>query len=196
MKFSYEEEKDEDLIRQIREGNEAASDYLLEKYKDMVRARARAMFLAGGDTDDLIQEGMIGLFKAIRDYSPDRGSSFRTFAGLCVERQMLSAVQTSNRKKHSPLNSSVLLDEGTETEMLESGRTGDNPEELIISQENEMAFINEIRESLSPLENRVLALYLDGNSYEAIGKQLGKSSKSVDNALKRVRIKVRARIQM
>ena len=196
MKFSYEEEKDEDLIRQIREGNEAASDYLLEKYKDMVRARARAMFLAGGDTDDLIQEGMIGLFKAIRDYSPDRGSSFRTFAGLCVERQMLSAVQNSNRKKHSPLNSSVLLDEGTETEMLESGRTGDNPEELIISQENEMAFINEIRESLSPLENQVLALYLDGNSYEAIGKQLGKSSKSVDNALKRVRIKVRARIQM
>ena len=196
MKLSYEEEKDEDLIGQIREGDEAASDYLLEKYKDMVRARARAMFLAGGDTDDLIQEGMIGLFKAIRDYSPDRGSSFRTFAGLCVERQMLSAVQNSNRKKHSPLNSSVLLDEGAETEMLECGRTGENPEELIISQENEMAFINEIRESLSPLENQVLALYLDGNSYESIGKQLGKSSKSVDNALKRVRFKVRARINV
>ena len=189
----YENLDDEALIVRYRQGDEAALDHLLYKYKNMVRTRARAMFLAGGDTDDLIQEGMIGLFKAVRDYEKDRGSSFQNFAKLCVERQMLNAIQLSNRKKHSPLNSSVSLDGDPETEML-SGNRIDNPEELVIDQEDLRSLSEKNYSILSPLEKQVLEMYLEENSYEEIGNRLGKSAKSVDNALRRIRKKLRGNL--
>jgi len=191
MESPYENLEDEELILRYRGGDEAVLDYLLDKYKNLVRSRARALFLAGGETDDLIQEGMIGLFKAVRDYETDKGTPFHAFASLCVERQLLSAVQNSNRKKHSPLNSSVSLDADPENEIWTIMRAEDNPEEILIDRENEEVLKGKIREFLSPLENRVLALYLEGYSYADIGEKLNKSSKSVDNALSRIRVKIR-----
>jgi len=186
----YDGLRDEELILRYRQGEEAVLDFLLDKYKNMVRTRARARFLAGGETDDLIQEGMIGLFKAVRDYEPGRGSSFRTFAQLCVERQLLTAVQHSNRKKHSPLNSSVSLDTGENSENWVSGRAEDNPEDLVISRENAKSFAEMINGSLSRLEMQVLELYLEGNTYGEIAEKLGRTTKSVDNALRRIRSKI------
>ena len=191
MESPYENLEDEELILRYRAGEEAVLDYLLDKYKNLVRSRARAMFLAGGETDDLIQEGMIGLFKAVRDYETDKGTAFRSFAALCVERQMLSAVQNSNRKKHSPLNSSVSLDADPENEIWTSGRAEGNPEEILIDRENAELLEGKIRDFLSPLENRVLDLYLEGYSYIDIGEKLNKPPKSVDNALRRIRGKIR-----
>ena len=187
----YENLSDEELILKYREGEESVLDFLLNKYKNMVRSQARALFLAGGETDDLIQEGMIGLFKAIRDYEPDKGSRFQPFAQLCVGRQMLTAVQLSNRKKHSPLNSSVSLYSDAGTEAWNRSRGGDNPEEILIDQENAENLATKIFSSLSSLEQKVLELYLEGRSYADIGRELGKSAKSVDNALRRIREKVR-----
>ena len=181
---------DEELILRYRQGEKAVLDFLLEKYKNMVRTRARARFLAGGETDDLIQEGMIGLFRAVRDFEPEQGSSFRTFAQLCVDRQILAAVQRSNRKKHSPLNSSISLDAGEDSGKWVSGRAEDNPEDLVISRENAKSFAEMINGSLSSMEMRVLELYLEGNTYGEIAGKLGRTTKSVDNALKRIRSKI------
>ena len=155
-----------------------------------MRKKARARFLIGGDTDDLIQEGMIGLFKAIRDYRDDREASFRTFAGLCIDRQMANAIEGSTRQKHQMLNTAVSLNKDQEENEKHLGWAV-SPEELLIDRENMEAMMEEITRSLSTMENKVLALYLAGNSYAAIAGSLGKTPKSVENALRRIRTKIR-----
>lgn len=180
---------DEELILRLHGGEEEISDYLMEKYKEFVRRKARAMYLMGGETDDLIQEGMIGLFKAVKDYRPEKDASFRTFAGLCIDRQLYSAIQSSNRKKHLPLNSYVSLNSENETGDLE-GQWSENPEALIIDRERTSALEAEIRKMLSPMENKVLKYYLQGYGYVKIGELMGKNPKAVDNALQRIRGKI------
>lgn len=182
---------DEELIRRLHEGEEEISDYLMEKYKEFVRRKARAMYLMGGDTDDLIQEGMIGLFKAVKDYRPEKEASFRTFAGLCIDRQLYNAIQSSNRKKHLPLNSYLSLNSDEETGSLE-GQWSENPEALIIDRERTSTLEQEIRNSLSPMENKVLTYYLQGCGYVKIAELMGKKPKSIDNALQRIRGKIRS----
>lgn len=186
----YQEYTDEELIRRLRGGEEKISEYLVEKYKDMVRKEARAMYLIGGETDDLVQEGMIGLFKAVRDYEPDKEASFQTFARICVERQLYNAIQGSNRQKHHPLNTYVSLSQEEETvhlgELLEQ-----SPESIVIDRENAQDMERRIHQCLSRYENQVLEYYLKGYGYVQIGEILSKSPKSVDNALQRIRGKVR-----
>ena len=155
---------DEELIARLRSGEAEISDYLMEKYKGFVRKKARTMFLIGGETDDLIQEGMIGLFKAVQSYQPDKEASFQTFAGMCIDRQLYSAVQNSNRQKHKPLNSYISLSEEQESNELEAS-WWENPENIIIDQESVKNLEQEIRRVLSPMENRVLEYYLKGYGY-------------------------------
>ena len=171
----YNEMTDEALIERLRAGESAIADYLMEKYKGLVRKKARAMFLIGGDTDDLIQEGMIGLFKAVRDYQPDRESSFQSFANICIDRQIYTAIKSSNRQKHQPLNTYVSLSDGeAEENFRDSCVEHDNPESILIDRENVAALENEMKKSLSPLENRVLQLYLDGNGLWILPRSLEK----------------------
>ena len=162
----------------------------MEKYNGFVRKNSRAMFLIGGETDDLIQEGMIGLFKAVQSYHPDKEASFRTFAGMCIDRQLYSAIQNSNRQKHMPLNSYISLSEEKETDELEAS-WWENPENIIIDQENTRSLEQEIHKVLSPMENRVLDYYLKGYSYIQIAGIMEKTPKSIDNALQRIRSKIR-----
>ena len=171
----YEQYSDEELIERLRKGESGISDYLMEKYKDFVKKRARAMYLIGGETDDLIQEGMIGLFKAIQDYRSDREASFHTFAGICIDRQLYSAVKNSTRQKHIPLNSYVSLSEEEETGTLE-GLWSENPEALVIDRENTGLLEKEISKALSPMENKVLDLYLRGYGYVQIAEMMGKKA--------------------
>ena len=173
-------------------------DFVMVKYKSMVRKKARAMYLLGGENEDLIQEGMIGLIKAVRDYNPEQGASFQSFAELCVSRQMYSAIEASKRKKHLPLNSYVSLYESGDAEgndkktplidMIEPVREND-PETLYFSREYTEAFVEQLKEQLSPLENHVLYLHLVGTDYRTIAEILEKSPKSIDNALQRIRTK-------
>ena len=186
----YDQYSDEELIVRLREGETEISDYLMEKYKEFVRKKARAMFLIGGETDDLIQEGMIGLFKAIQNYQADKETSFRTFASLCIDRQLYSAVQNSNRQKHQPLNSYVSLSDENESDHLE-GAWSEDPEALIIGQESTRTLEREITKVLSPMENKVLDYYLRGYGYVKIAEIMGKTPKSIDNALQRIRGKIR-----
>ena len=186
----YDDCPDEELIFRLRNGEKEIEDFLLDKYKDLVRKKARARFLIGGDTDDLIQEGMIGLFKAIRDFRDDREASFRTFAGLCIDRQMANAIEGSNRQKHQMLNTAVSLTKEQEENGKDLGWAV-SPEELLIDRENMEAMMEEIARSLSAMENKVLNLYLEGNSYASIAEKLGKNPKSVENALRRIRTKIR-----
>ena len=181
---------DEELIARLRAGETAIEDYLMEKYKGLVRQKARAMFLIGGDTDDLIQEGMIGLFKAVRDYHPGKEASFVTFAQMCIDRQIYSAVQSSNRQKHMPLNTYISLSQEDEESPLAQAWV-ETPEEIIIDRENTRALEDEIKSALSPMENTVLNYYLEGKSYADIGMLMDKNPKSVDNALRRIRTKIR-----
>ena len=189
----YSNYTDEELIEMYRtcQENTAISDYLIEKYKNLVRKKARAMYLIGAETDDLIQEGMIGLFKAIRDYRPERGSSFQSFANLCIDRQMYHAVEASNRQKHQPLNAYVSLSLNDNEEGILSELVASSAESVVLDRENAQIMQEKIRKCLSPLENKVLASYLRGNDYIKIAQQLGRSPKSVDNALQRIRGKVR-----
>lgn len=186
----YDQYSDEELIFRLRQGETDISDYLMEKYKEFVRKKARTMFLIGGETDDLIQEGMIGLFKAIQNYQPDRDTTFRTFANLCIDRQLCSAVQYSNRQKHLPLNSYVSLSDENESEHLE-GSWSEDPETIMIDQESVRNLELEIAKALSPMENKVLNYYLRGYGYVKIAEIMGKTPKSIDNALQRIRGKVR-----
>lgn len=195
---NYGQMADEELIRRYREGDRDALDHIMEKYKDQVRKEANAMYLLGGENEDLIQEGMIGLIKAVRDYRPEQGASFQSFAELCVSRQMYSAIEASKRKKHMPLNSYVSLYESGETEgdekkmplidTIEPSREND-PETLYFSREYTEAFVEQLKEQLSPLENHVLYLHLMGTDYRTIAEILEKSPKSIDNALQRIRTK-------
>ena len=181
---------DEELIARLRDGETIIEDYLMEKYKGLVRQKARAMFLIGGDTDDLSQEGMIGLFKAVRDFQPGREATFATFARMCIDRQIYSAIQNSNRQKHLPLNSYVSLNQEDESSPIWE-LSVENPEEIIIDQETTRDLQQKISDYLSPMENKVLDLYLKGEGYVEIGRILGKSPKSIDNALQRIRAKIR-----
>ena len=192
----YDKIKDEELIFRFKQGETEILDYLMEKYKNMVRKKARAMFLIGGDNDDLIQEGMIGLFKAVRDYQPEKEASFQTFARICVDRQIYNAIQNSNRQKHQPLNSyiSLSLEDGENEEHLPDMWV-ENPESIIIDQENVRDLEQEITCTLSPMENQVLDYYLDGNGYTEIAKIMGKTPKSIDNALQRIRGKIKEQLE-
>lgn len=192
----YDGIKDEELISRFKNGESEILDYLMEKYKNMVRKKARTMFLIGGENDDLIQEGMIGLFKAVRDYQPYRDAAFQTFASICVDRQIYNAIQSSNRQKHQPLNSYISLSEqdGENEEHL-GDNWGENPESIIIDQENVQDLEQEITATLSPMENQVLEYYLAGNGYGEIAQIMGKTPKSIDNALQRIRIKIREQLE-
>ena len=192
----YDGIKDEELISRFKNGESEILDYLMEKYKEFVRKKARTMFLIGGENDDLIQEGMIGLFKAVRDYQPDRDAAFQTFASICVDRQIYNAIQSSNRQKHQPLNSYISLSEqdGENEEHL-GDNWGENPESIIIDQENVQDLEQEITATLSPMENQVLEYYLVGNGYGEIAQIMGKTPKSIDNALQRIRIKIREQLE-
>ena len=189
----YKRMTDEQLIRELRGGDTAIIYYIMEKYKNLVRKEANAMYLIGGENDDLIQEGMIGLFKAVQDYDLKQDASFYSFAKLCIGRQMYSAIEASKRKKHSPLNTYVSLYEETEgkdalIDTMEAAKET-NPEELLISQEYTRLLESKLEEQLSDLENRVLYLHLLGTDYRTIAKLLDKSPKTVDNALQRIKNK-------
>lgn len=190
----YETMTDEQLIRRLQNGEKEIMDYIMDKYKNLVRKEAKAMYLLGGENDDLIQEGMIGLFKAVQDYRSDREASFQTFAGICIDRQLYSAVKNSNRQKHIPLNSYVSLSEEEELGALE-GLWSENPEALIIDRENTGFLKKKISKALSPMENKVLDLYLRGYGYVQIAEMMEKKPKSIDNALQRIRAKIRDYIE-
>lgn len=190
----YDGLSDEELLVHLREGESGILDYLVEKYKDLVRKRARAMYLIGGETDDLIQEGMIGLFKAVRDYQPDKEASFQTFACLCIDRQLYNAIQSYNRQKHLPLNTYVSLSREDEESSL-GELWADNPESIIIDRETTLALEKEISKVLSSMENKVLEYFLKGYGYVQIAELLGKSPKSIDNALQRIRGKIRGCVE-
>lgn len=195
----YNRLPDEQLIRNLRAGESEIMDYIINKYKSVVRKKAKAMYLLGGENDDLIQEGMIGLFKAVRDYDVNQENSFQSFADLCISRQMYTAIKLSQRQKHIPLNSYVSLyesgDESSEEkhfpliEQLKDEKEN-NPEILFIDKEYNEAMEQLLKDKLSDLENRVLYLHLKGEDYRSIAKLLDKSPKSIDNALQRIKNKV------
>ena len=200
----YDRMTDEQLLCDYKNGNQEIMDYLMVKYKSMVRKKARAMYLLGGENEDLIQEGMIGLIKAVRDFDVTQKTSFSSFAELCVSRQMYSAIEASNRKKHLPLNSYISLYEDSEQEgegrslplidTIESSKEND-PEVLYFGKEYTEAFAEQLKELLSPLENHVLYLHLMGTDYRTIAELLGKSPKSVDNALQSIKKKAKKIMQ-
>lgn len=194
--FKYEEMTDEELIDQLREGDRQVMDYICDKYKNLVRSKAKSMYILGGDSEDLIQEGMIGLFKAVRDYQPDKEASFQTFARMCVDRQIYNAIQNSNRQKHQPLNSYISLsqDPGESQDHLQD-MWADNPESIIIDQENVRSLEQEITCTLSLMENQVLEYYLDGMGYAEIAALMKKTPKSIDNALQRIRTKIKEQLK-
>ncbi|GGD03628.1 RNA polymerase sigma-H factor [Thalassobacillus devorans] len=193
----YEKLEDEEIIERINEGHSQALDYLINKYKNFVRAKARTYFLIGADREDIVQEGMIGLYKAIRDYKEDKLSSFKAFAELCVTRQIITAIKTATRQKHIPLNSYVSLDkpiydEESDRTLLDviAGSKAIDPQELIVNKEKFDDMEDKISELLSDLERKVLTLYLDGRSYQEISAELDRHVKSIDNALQRVKRKL------
>lgn len=181
---NYKDLSDLELMLRLRKGEVDIVEYLLNKYKPLVKKQARTMYLIGGETDDLIQEGMIGLFKAIQKYDPKEESSFFSFAELCITRQMYTAIQASNRMKHVPLNTYVSLEQ-EEPLLLEA-----NPEDLLIDQENLEDCYGQIDRCLSSLEKLVLELYLEGKSYGQIAKIIGKNEKAVDNSIQRIKKKL------
>ncbi|OJH18631.1 RNA polymerase factor sigma-70 [Bacillus obstructivus] len=189
--------EDEQLIELVHKGDSEALDFLIQKYRNFVRAKARSYFLVGADKEDIVQEGMIGLYKAIRDYKEDKLTSFKAFAELCIIRQIITAIKTATRQKHIPLNSYVSLDkpiydEESDRTLMDviSGAKIMNPEELIINREKYGNIEGKISELLSDLERKVLALYLDGQSYQEISEELNRHVKSIDNALQRVKRKL------
>ena len=193
---SYKDMQDEELVELARQGESDALDFLIHKYRQFVRAKARSYFLIGADREDIVQEGMIGLFKAIRDFKNDKHASFKAFAELCITRQIITAIKTATRQKHIPLNSYISLDkpvyddesDRTLMDMLTGSKTLD-PEELIINQEEVDHIEVKMAELLSDLEREVLALYLDGQSYQEISGELNRHG-TFDNALQRVKRKL------
>lgn len=189
---------DEELVILSRGGDDNALDFLMKKYSSMVRRRSRTYFLIGADRDDIVQEGMIGLFKAVRDFDKSKNSSFKVFAELCVTRQIITAIKTATRQKHVPLNTYIslnrpLFDEEYEITLMDiiSGDTSTvNPEDIIVNRERFLDIELKVEEILSSFERRVLASYLQGKSYQTIGTELDKDAKSIDNALQRIKRKV------
>jgi RNA polymerase sporulation-specific sigma factor len=199
----YDSIDDEDIVEKAKDGDPQALEYLITKYKNFVRAKARSYFLIGADKEDIIQEGMIGLYKAIRDYNKDKLTSFKAFAELCITRQIITAIKTATRQKHIPLNSYVSLnkpiyDEESDRTLLDviSGVKITDPEELIISQEELMSMECKIGEILSDLELEVLMAYLEGKSYQEIAVELDRHVKSIDNALQRVKRKLERYLEL
>ena len=195
--LEFKDKLDEEVVMEAKAGNNKAQEYLISKYKNFVKAKAKSYFLIGADKEDIYQEGMIGLYKAIRDFNPEKSTSFKAFAEICVTRQIITAIKTATRQKHIPLNTYVSLnkpiyEEESERTLLDvlSGLKISDPEELMISKEK-MQFIEEtISEVLSGLERKVLTSYLDGKSYQEIACDLERHSKSIDNALQRVKRKL------
>lgn len=192
-----EELSDEDLVEAVRAGDDEALEHLIHRYKNFVKAKARSYFLIGADREDIVQEGMIGLYKSIRDYRDDKLTSFKAFAELCITRQIITAIKTATRQKHIPLNSYVSLDkpiydEESDRTLLDviCGSRVSDPEELIINQEEFVDIEIKMGEILSDLERKVLMLYLDGRSYQEIAVDLKRHVKSIDNALQRVKRKL------
>lgn len=197
-----EELEDQDLVRRAREGEDRALETLLARYRNFARAKARSYFLTGSDKEDVVQEGMIGLYKSIRDYDLSHDTPFRAFAELCISRQILTAIKTANRNKHHPLNTSVSLEtpisrggEGHRTigDNIEAPRLSD-PIELVISAQEIEAIRDSMKDNLTDLEGDVLMLYMDGKSYEEIAGALGNHVKSIDNALQRIKRKLQRHI--
>ncbi len=194
---SYEAMLDEDIVNEAREGNGEALEFLIHKYRNFVRAKARSYFLIGADREDIIQEGMIGLYKAIRDFRNDKLASFRAFAGLCITRQIITAIKTATRQKHIPLNSYISLNkpiyeedsDRTLMDVISTSRVSD-PEEMVINREEFGDIEEKMGEILSDLEWKVLMSYLDGRSYQEIAVELKRHVKSIDNALQRVKRKL------
>ncbi|MFF2754648.1 RNA polymerase sporulation sigma factor SigH [Psychrobacillus sp. NPDC058041] len=189
--------QDEELVEMVHQGNTEALDYLITKYRSFVRMKGRSYFLIGADREDIHQEGMIGLYKAIRDFKEEKLSSFRAFAELCITRQIITAIKTATRQKHIPLNSYVSLDkpiydEESDRTLMDmiAGSVIDDPEELIINREDYNYMEGKMSEILSELEQQVLVLYLDGQSYQEISEELNRHVKSIDNALQRVKRKL------
>lgn len=188
---------DEEYAHLAQQGDDSALEYLLDKYKNFVRSKARSYFLIGADHEDIVQEGMIGLYKAIRDFKPEKLASFRAFAELCITRQIITAIKTATRQKHIPLNSYVSLnkpiyDEESDRTLLDvitEGRVA-NPEDMLINQEDVGLIEDRIGQMLSSLEREVLLAYLDGKSYQEIAQELDRHVKSIDNALQRVKRKL------
>lgn len=203
----FEKYTDEELIVRLRDGETGVTDYIMNKYKNLVRSKARSMYILGADTEDLIQEGMIGLFKAVRDYDSGRDASFYTFADLCISRQMYTAVQASGRQKHAPLNTYISLyssysqgnGEGSGDDSVLVNALADkgerNPEEMLIDRENVTDLENMIESKLSGFEKQVLDLYITGMTCPQIARVLGRDDKSTDNALQRIRLKLKKALQ-
>ncbi|WP_003322591.1 RNA polymerase sporulation sigma factor SigH [Alkalihalobacillus alcalophilus] len=203
VKPNLDQFDDDQLVGQARLGNGAALEYLINKYKNFVRAKARSYFLIGADHEDIVQEGMIGLYKAIRDFNGEKLSSFKAFAELCVTRQIITAIKTATRQKHIPLNSYVsldkpLYDEESDRTLLDviCGTRVTNPEELLINQEEFADIELKMGEILSDLEQQVLMLYLDGRTYQEISEDLNRHVKSIDNALQRVKRKLERYVEL
>lgn len=201
MKEIYKDLTDEELIARYMDGDSAVVDILMDKYKYLVRSEASNMFLLGADHEDLLQEGMIGLFKAIRDYDPGRDASFMTFAKLCISRQIFTAIEASNRHKHAPLNSYLSLSE-TDDEQSKEARERlykmtalESPETLLIAKEDVERLEERLRAELSRLEKQVLDLYYIGMSTREIAAILGRTEKATDNALQRLKAKLRKCLQ-
>lgn len=194
--MNYSKQSDEELILLIHTGNQQATEYLLKKYSPLVKKSIRTLYLIGADMEDLSQEGMIGLFKAIQSYESGHDTSFYTYAKLCIDRQIYSAIKASNRKKHSPLNSYISFytnsGEG-DTELIDNLEAGNdsNPESIVLDKESTSIFQQKLETTLSSLEKEVLHQYMEGKSYTEISNAVGKSTKSVDNAVQRIREKVK-----
>jgi len=195
--YTYAEMTDEEIVELAQQGEQSAVEYLVDKYRNFVRAKACSYFLIGADKEDIIQEGMIGLFKAIRDYKTDKLTSFRAFAELCITRQIITAIKTATRQKHIPLNSYVSLnkpiyDEESDRTLMDILSTTKitNPEEIVISREEFIFIERKMGEILSSLEWKVLMAYLEGKSYQEIAVELKRHVKSIDNALQRVKRKL------
>ena len=194
---------DEQLVLMAREGSETAEEILIEKYKGLVRARAKAYFIAGAEAEDVVQEGMIGLMKAIRNFDSEREAGFKTYAGTCISNQILKAIRKAEREKNQPLNDAISLDNhlGEKDESLTIGdilkaSMFDEPEEKVIYEETLERLGNLSRQIFSPLESQVLRLKIAGKNYQEIAEELGKSPKTIDNALQRIRKKIMAFLEM
>lgn len=194
MSTNFEGMTDEELINCVRQGDKKAVDYLMDKYKNLVRQKARYLFLMGGDRDDLIQEGMIGLYKAIRDYAGGKEASFASFANLCIERQIYTAIKASNRQKNLPLNTYISLSDAefVENDVKESifGNNQLNPEKLVIDKESISVLQYELVRHLSSFEKKVFELFIEGRRYTEIAEELQKTPKAIDNALQRIKSKL------
>lgn len=195
--LEFQEKSDEEVVVEAKNGNTRAQDYIIKKYENFVKAKAKSYFLIGADKEDIYQEGMIGLYKAIRDFKLDKLTSFKAFAELCITRQIITAIKTATRQKHIPLNTYVSLnkpiyEEESERTLLDvlSGFRITDPEELFISAEQMGKMQDEIERVLSDLEQEVLKSYLDGKSYQEIACDLDRHAKSIDNALQRVKRKL------